>query len=222
MRFTQFFIVFALMFAFHNPIFSESSTVISEDNVVKLQTLSASQVKGLDEIKKDIAYFHKQLVPVMSYIAKNRKERIKDNVFIKSYKSMETPSLGAKSERVISENVYITMNGESIESIKFVVRRGYFGMDENPAIITSEMESKFNEDPKEIKLKVFHNPHKLGETTLINTYDIDNIPQSNEKIRFVRQYKENVRKLIRELEFGLEREQNLTKMEVETLLKDIN
>lgn len=211
------FLITCLLF----PVFAEDTTVITDENSpVKVKTLSAVQEKGLSEIQKDITYFHKQLEPLMSYVLKNRKNEIKNNKYVKSYKAKETSELGGITNRVVTEDTQVTMAGDKIESIKFIVRRGYLKEEDNPSIILTEMESKFTDDPKDIKLKVMYLPSDSGSPEVINTYDIQNIPQNQSKIDMIRQYKENVRKLVREIEHDIKKDQTRTTNHVTSMLVD--
>ncbi|HNH09032.1 MAG TPA: hypothetical protein PK683_11055, partial [Leptospiraceae bacterium] len=179
---------------------TDTATVINADGTVKIEPLSKEKERVMEALKNDIKFFHEKLGGIMAFIAKNKKEMIQKEKFSRRELAYIKHETGEQFTFVMNQTTEIQVAGEKISGIKFVFRKGSMRPQEDTNTVIKELFNPFSDDPKSIKMTVFHFPpaHKLANP--IGTYGIDDVQNHLDKLELVRQYKENVRRTVRDLE----------------------
>lgn len=198
------------------------STVTSEGDV-PVQALSSNQEKLMENLQKDIQYFHERLIGLMNYVRKHKASLVKSNVFEKrDIAYIEHKTLEGRSAYVVNGDTFITFSGDKIETVKFSTRKGTIDPRYYPEIYTREIENQFQaSDLKAIKLRVYHYPLAYKETNPVEIYDVETVSEPVERIKLVTHYKENLRRLIRELENMVEHDRSRKNLAVWKTLKEV-
>jgi hypothetical protein len=215
------FVSFLFILTFH--IQADYVSSVTPEGDIKPVMLSESQEKLLNNLKLDIKYFHERLAGLMNYVKKNKKSTIKNEMFEKrDIAYIEHDTFEGRSAYVVNGDTFISFKGDTIESVKFSLRKGGINPRYQPDIYTREIENKFHgDDVRSIQLRVYHYPLAYGETNPIEVYDVDNVGDPNERLRLVTYYKENLRKLVRELENMVEYDQTRKNLGVWKTLKEV-
>ncbi len=204
-------------------VFADYVSTVSSDGEVPIQSLSPNQEKLAENLKKDIQYFHERLVGLMNYVRKHKTFLIKSNVFEKrDIAYIEHKTLEGRSAYVVNGETFITFNGDKIESLRFSTRKGTIDARYYPEIYIREIENQFQSDNlNSIKLRVFHYPLAYKETNPVEVYNVENVSEPTERLKLVTYYKENLRKLVRELENMVEHDRNRKNLAVWKALKEV-
>jgi hypothetical protein len=203
-------------------IYADYATIVNQDGSVKPQILSSHQQGRMDALKNDIKFFHDKLGGLMAYLYKNRKDLFNKDEFSRNEIAFTEKDSAQLFSIVINKDTIIQTSGGKITSIKYKVRRGDMGPRESVNVVIQEVENKFTDDPREVKLRVYHLPLDHKETNPVESIDIDSIPRPTERLELVRHYKEGIRRTVRDLEQLIEHDQTLRDMTVWKVLKELD
>lgn len=215
--------LFLILCVVTTSILADYVSTVTADGEVPIQSLSSNQEKLMESFKKDIQYFHERLVGLMNYVRKNKAFLIKSNVFEKrDIAYIEHKTLEGRSAYVVNGDTFITFNGEQIETIKFSTRKGTIDPRYLPEIFIREIENQFQSNNlNSIKLKVYHYPLAYKETNPIEVYELETVSEPLERLKLVNHYRENLRKLVRELENMVEHDRNRKNLAIWKALKEV-
>lgn len=204
-------------------IHSDYVPTVNPDGEVPMQALSSNQEKLMANLQKDIQYFHERLLGLINYIRKHKAFLVKSNVFEKrDIAYIEHTTWEGRSAYVVNENTFIAFNGDKIETVKFSVRKGTIDPRYYPEIYIREIENQLHaNDINSIKLRVYHYPLAYKETNPVEVYNVENISEPVRRLKLVAHYKENLRKLVRELENMVEYDLSRKNLGIWKTLKEL-
>lgn len=217
-------ILFSVLFVVTTTsVYSDYVSTVNQDGEVPIQALSSNQEKLLANLRKDIKYFHERLLGLMNYVRKHKTFLVKSNVFEKrDIAYIEHKTLEGRSAYVVNGDTFITFSGDKIDTVRFAVRKGTIDPRYFPEVYVREIENQFqSNDVNSIKLKVYHYPLAYKETNPVEVYDVENVSEPVERLKLVTYYKENLRRLVRELENMVEHDRSRKNLAVWKTLKEV-
>ncbi len=215
-------ILFTILFLSTTMLFPQKVTELNNDGTAKFVELSKEQKIDMDSMRTDIQFFHEKLIKLVAYMLKNKPSQIENGNLVKKEIGYIEGSTLSRFSYIVNGDTHINMSGEKIDSLRFSQRKGTIHPKADPNVYTRDIENKFSEaDEKTIKLRVYHYPLAFGENNPVEVYNVDNIPDPIERLKMVRHYKENVRKLVRELENIVEYDKKRKNMGIWKTLNEV-
>jgi hypothetical protein len=201
---------------------ADQASVVNPDGTLQVQELTKYQQERMESLKTDIKFFHEKLGAVIQYLHKNRKDLFQKDEFDRNEAAYTTRGQADLYHFVVNKDTVIETSGGKISLIKFKVRRSDLGPKEAVNVVLREVENKFSEDPKQVKLRVYHYPAAYKEKNPVDLIDIDSISKPLDRLELVRYYKEAVRRTVRDLEQLIEHDQTQRSMKIWNSIDELN
>ncbi|MDX1957669.1 MAG: hypothetical protein SFU98_03800 [Leptospiraceae bacterium] len=211
---------FVILLILSTGLFADQAITVNQDGTLLRQELTKYQQERLDSMKADIKFFHEKLGAQILFLHKNRKDLFKKDDFSRNEASYTTNNPAELYQIVVNKDTFIQTSAGQISTVTFKVRRSDIGP--NGSVVLREVENKFSEDPKQIKLRVYHFPLAFKEKNPVDYIDVDSISKPINRLELVRYYKEALRKTVRELELLIEHDLTQREGTIMTSIEELN
>lgn len=209
-------ILLLLIFLFSWEIFSQD---FEKDGQIKILPYEPTQVRDIEGLTKDIKDFHKRIEDMLPFLS--RRKKIIDNEYFQFVPAMENFNFPVRDRYLVDKKFYLKVSGAEgslkLDGVRFITRKSLvtklrpvndeIGELKNEKVVASDITS--------IVLVV---KRKTDAGIKEEVYNLGNIRNPNQRVKFVRSYRDNLAEVVQAIDKYVEGTIRADRKDVDTML----
>ncbi|TGL63588.1 LIC_12936 family protein [Leptospira sarikeiensis] len=209
-------IIFLLLFLIGWEL---SAQDFEKDGQIKILPYEPTQVRDIEGLIKDIKDFHKRIEDMLPFL--NKRKKIIDNEYFQFVPAMENFNFPIRDRYLVDKKFYLKVSvGDGslkLDGVRFITRKSLVTKLRpiNDEIGELKNDRVANSDPAGIVLIV---KRKTDAGTKEEVYSLGNIRSPNQRVKFVRSYRDNLAEVIQAIDKYVEGTIRADSKDVDTML----
>ncbi|TGK07669.1 hypothetical protein EHO59_06100 [Leptospira semungkisensis] len=193
------------------------------DGQIKILPYEPMQVRDIEGLTKDIKLFHKRIEQMLPFL--NKRKKIIDNEYFQFVPALENFNFPVRDRYLIDKKFYLRVSGGQsalkLDGVRFITRKSLVTklrpIDDQIGELKNESVS--NSDPATIVLTV---KKKTDAGTKEEVYSLSNIRNPDQRVKFVRSYRDNLAEVIQAIDKYVEGTIRADAKDVDTMLDGLD
>ncbi|TGM90045.1 LIC_12936 family protein [Leptospira licerasiae] len=196
-----------------------SSQDFEKDGQIKILPYEPMQVRDIEGLTKDIKDFHKRIEDMLPFL--NRRKKIIDSEYFQFVPAMENFNFPVRDRFLVDKKFYLKVSGGEgslkLDGVRFITRKSLVTKLRpiNDEIGELKNEKVAASDPANIVLVV---KRKTDAGTKEEVYSLGNIRSPNQRVKFVRSYRDNLAEVVQAIDKYVEGTIRADRKDVDTML----
>lgn len=201
----------------------QSAQDFEKDGQIKILPYEPTQVKDIEGLTRDIKDFHTRIEQMLPFL--NKRKKIIDNEYFQFVPAMETYNFPVRDRYLVDKKFYLKVSGAQgamkLDGVRFITRKSLVTKlrPVNDEVGEMKNEGVANSDPGSIVLIV---KRTTDAGTKEETFNLANIRNPHQRVKFVRSYRDNLAEVIRAIDKYVEGTIRADGKDVDTMLDGLD
>lgn len=193
------------------------------DGQIKILPYEPTQARDIESLTKDIKDFHKRIEQMLPFL--NKRKKIIDNEYFQFVPALENFNFPVRDRYLIDKKFYLKVSGGQgalkLEGVRFITRKSLVTKlrPVNDEIGEMKNDGISSSDPSTIVLIV---KRRTDAGTKEETFNLANIRNPNQRVKFVRSYRDNLGEVVRAIDKYVEGTIRADSKDVDTMLDGLD